>query len=113
MYQKCVRHRALFLYFAPSLCGLVALLLLMLLSDNASHPIKITIIVVFLVASLGAAIATVVHKLRQHQPLVLQQEGQEEVDFEDSGSGTFEWVNARSLSSSSSSLSSSSLDDDD
>lgn len=81
MYEKVVQYRAFVLYFAPVVCGALILLLLLLLGGDVTHPIKITIIVVFFVLSLGTAIAAAVREVRRRR-LSLQSEGQEDVEFE-------------------------------
>lgn len=111
MYQKIVRHRALLLYFAPSVCGLVVLLLLLLLSGDTTHPLKIALVVGFIALSLGTAIAAVARELRRDS-LTLQQEGQEDVEFdEDSGTIEMDGFSAHTCSSSSSGNSDASDDD--
>jgi hypothetical protein len=86
-FQELLRYRALLLYAAPTLCGLLVLLLLLLLGGNTHSPVKIGIIVAFVLLTLITAAAACVYEVRRRWRAP-QDAGQEEVDFESSSSSS-------------------------
>jgi hypothetical protein len=84
-FQELLRYRVLLLYAAPTLCGLLVLLLLLLLGGNAHSPVKIGIIVAFVLLTLITAVTACVYEVRWRWRAP-QDAGQEEVDFESSSS---------------------------